>query len=117
MGDNTRYNWTFMLAYNIYDGPEHVVYLDAYYIDKYEVTNEQYKKFVEETGYRIPRCWNDARFNRSQLSGCRDYLGRCRCIRKMGRGSDCLQKLSGKKQQEAQTGVYGRGEISLTKKM
>ena len=34
MGDNTRYNWTFLLAYNIYDGPEHVVYLDGYYSDK-----------------------------------------------------------------------------------
>ncbi len=63
MGDNTYYNWTFLLSFNIYDGPEHVVYLDAYYIDKYEVTNEQYKKFIEATGYRIPRCWNDARFN------------------------------------------------------
>lgn len=63
MGDSTYYDWTFLLAYNIYDGPEHRVYLDAFYIDKYEVTNEQYKKFVEETGYRMPRCWNDSRFN------------------------------------------------------
>lgn len=63
MGDSTYYDWTFLLAYNIYDGPEHRVYLDAFYIDKYEVTNEQYKKFVEETGYRMPRCWNDIRFN------------------------------------------------------
>ena len=31
--------------------PQHVVYLDDYYIDKYEVTNEQFNEFVETTGY------------------------------------------------------------------
>ena len=31
--------------------PQHKVYLDAFYIDKYEVTNAQFKKFVDTTGY------------------------------------------------------------------
>lgn len=31
--------------------PQHEVYLDTYYIDKYEVTNAQFKEFVEATGY------------------------------------------------------------------
>ena len=31
--------------------PQHKVYLDDFYIDKYEVTNAQFKKFVEATGY------------------------------------------------------------------
>ena len=31
--------------------PQHVVYLDDFYIDKYEVTNAQFKEFVEATGY------------------------------------------------------------------
>ena len=37
--------------------PEHTVYLDDYYIDTYEITNEQYAKFVEATDYRKPSFW------------------------------------------------------------
>src|SRR5262245_30976232 len=32
--------------------PRHQVYLDAFYIDKYEVTNARFQQFVQATGYR-----------------------------------------------------------------
>jgi formylglycine-generating enzyme required for sulfatase activity len=34
--------------------PERKVSLDAYYIDRYEVTNKEYKQFVEDTKYPDP---------------------------------------------------------------
>jgi formylglycine-generating enzyme required for sulfatase activity len=34
--------------------PEHEVNLQSYYIDKYEVTNEQYKRFCDETNHPYP---------------------------------------------------------------
>jgi len=36
------------------EGPQHVVTLPTYWIDKYEVTNAQYKKFIDATGRRSP---------------------------------------------------------------
>lgn len=39
--------------------PVHQVYLDAYYIGKYEVTNEEYHKFWEATGHSTPESFAD----------------------------------------------------------
>lgn len=35
--------------------PQHIVYLDAYYIDRYEITNSQFKRFCDSSGgYSYP---------------------------------------------------------------
>ncbi len=36
------------------------VELDAFWIDRYEVTNQQYKAFVDDGGYRNPEFWHEA---------------------------------------------------------
>ena len=56
MGSNTRD------AYND-EKPVHTVYVDAFYMDKYEVTNVQYKKFIDANPEwkkdRIPEKYQD----------------------------------------------------------
>jgi len=48
--------------------PQHRVYLDAYYIDKYEVTFAQYDKFCEETGRKKPSDEGWGRSNRPVIN-------------------------------------------------
>ncbi|MBI4401484.1 MAG: formylglycine-generating enzyme family protein [Nitrospirae bacterium] len=38
--------------------PEHRVWVDAFYLDKYEVTNARYDKFLEERGHARPKYWD-----------------------------------------------------------
>lgn len=51
------------------EAPQHSVYLDAFYIDKFEVTNLQYKKFIDATKRRSP----DHFRNRSFAEGKADH--------------------------------------------
>ena len=41
----------------------HKVHLDKFWIDKYEVTNAEYKEFLNDTGHTEPKYWEDPRYN------------------------------------------------------
>ncbi len=49
------------LAHEWFDNetPKHKVYLDDYFIDAYEVTNRQFKQFIESTGYKAEGNWEN----------------------------------------------------------
>jgi sulfatase modifying factor 1 len=40
----------------------HKVYIDSFYLDKYEVTNAQYLKYIEDTGAPYPIFWGIDKF-------------------------------------------------------
>lgn len=42
--------------------PTHIVRLDSFYMDKYEVTNAQYLKFCEATDHHLPEFWGMKEF-------------------------------------------------------
>lgn len=48
------------------ENPAHEVYLDAFYIDIYEVTHKKYRKYVDATGAKNPRSWENPEFNGDQ---------------------------------------------------
>jgi iron(II)-dependent oxidoreductase len=48
------------------ENPAHEVYLDSFYIDIYEVTNEAYAKFIKETDGKEPRGWSNPKFKEPQ---------------------------------------------------
>lgn len=54
LGTNLKTDLTFGTEANA-----RIVFVAAFYIDKYEVTNKQYAKFISETGHRKPKFWDD----------------------------------------------------------
>jgi serine/threonine-protein kinase len=42
--------------------PEHAITVKAFYIDRYEVTNEEYYEFVKVTRHAAPANWHDGKF-------------------------------------------------------
>jgi sulfatase modifying factor 1 len=47
--------------------PMHFVNTSAFFIDKYEVSNAEYQKFLMATNHPKPTLWNDERFNKPEL--------------------------------------------------
>jgi len=45
-----------------YEFPEHKVFLEGFHIDKYEVSNMQYKRFIDYTGHPAPHNWKKGSF-------------------------------------------------------
>ncbi len=43
--------------------PQRKVYLKDFYIDRKEISNEEYRMFVEATGHRPPLYWNNSNLN------------------------------------------------------
>ena len=48
------------------EGPAHMVMLDSYLIDKYEVSNKEYGEFIRTANHPAPAYWDDPRLNKPE---------------------------------------------------
>ncbi len=48
------------------EAPRHPRHMDAFYMYRYEVTNKQYKKFMDATGHRAPPHWKGREYRRGR---------------------------------------------------
>ena len=48
------------------EGPAHMVFLDSFLIDTYEVSNKGYGEFIKTSGHPAPAYWDDPRLNKPQ---------------------------------------------------
>jgi gamma-glutamyl hercynylcysteine S-oxide synthase len=48
------------------EGPAHMVFLDSFLIDRYEVSNQDYGGFIKTQGHPAPAYWDDPRLNQPE---------------------------------------------------
>jgi iron(II)-dependent oxidoreductase len=67
--------------------PQRRVWLDAYYIGKYEITNAEYAEFLERTNYHPPEFWFEYKFNKPKQPivglNWKDAMEYCRWLSQM----------------------------------
>jgi sulfatase modifying factor 1 len=56
------YEWGMMQRARLDDRPAHQLLIDSFYIDKYEVTNQAYRRYTEQTKHKKPWHWKDGGF-------------------------------------------------------
>lgn len=61
--ENLQQRYSLINPLYVDEHPEHRVHLPAFYIDKHEVTNAQYKAFVRAIDYPEPRLWIESGYN------------------------------------------------------
>jgi len=54
---------------NSNEQPVHTVFIDVFWIDKYEVTNAEFKRFMDAGGYTTQAFWSPAGWSQRQSSG------------------------------------------------
>ncbi|MCO5199590.1 MAG: SUMF1/EgtB/PvdO family nonheme iron enzyme [Anaerolineae bacterium] len=58
----------FVMGDNLGERPQHEVTLDAFMIDRFEVTNQQYQQYLLATGVKEPAGWNGTKFPGGQTA-------------------------------------------------
>ena len=91
--------------------PQRTVFVDAFYIDKYEVTNKQYKQFLAETGYTPKHYLDYEPYNTPNFPAVvlewEDAVAYTNWA-----GKDCQRKRNGRRRLAAQMDVSGPGEMN-----
>ena len=93
--------------------PQQEIHVESFYIDKFEVTNADYQKFIDATGYDAPRHWENRKYREGEDNLPIVYVNwRDAPLTLNGQVNGCQQRLNGKKPPEAPTPESGPGVTS-----